>query len=65
MQQETLRGYTSRQKPADATKQQQEVGQSQIQLSHVTAMNRFPVEYKAVREHLRDPGSNNKASKYK
>ena len=65
VQQETLRSDIKRQQPAAATKQQQETGQSQIQLSHFSKMNRYPDEYKAVREHLRGPGSNNKVSKYK
>jgi len=51
--------------PLAATKQQQEVGQSQIQLSHVSAMNRYPDEYEAVREYLGGRDSKNKASKYK
>ena len=67
VQQETLCGDTSHQQPAAATttKQQQETGQSQIQLNHLSKMNRYPDEYKAVREHLRSPGSNNMTSKYK
>ena len=67
MQQETLCGDTSHQQPAavTTTKQQQETGQSQIQLNHLSKMNRYPDEYKAVREHLRSPGSNNMTSKYK
>lgn len=50
-----------------ATKQQQDAGQSQIQLSHATAMNRYPDEYQAVREHIRGLASPTKAGggKYK
>jgi len=48
-----------------ATKQEQQAGQSQIQLSHSTSMNRYPDEYEAVQEYLHDRDSNNKASKYK
>jgi len=59
-----MQADASRQQPA-ATKQQQEVGQSQIQLSHSTSMNRYPDEYKAVQEYLHGRDSNNKASKYK
>ena len=59
VQQETLCGDTSCQQPVAATKQQQETGRSQIQLSHFSKMNRYPDEYEAVREHLSGPGSNN------
>jgi len=58
---------TCQERPETNTKQQQqqEAGQSQIPLSNATAMNRYPDEYEAVREHLRGRDSNNKSSKYK
>ena len=63
VQQETLRSDIKRQQPAAATKQQKETGQSLIQLSHFSKMNRYSDEYEAVREHLRGPDSNNMTSK--
>ncbi|KAL7534145.1 hypothetical protein ACHAXR_005655 [Thalassiosira sp. AJA248-18] len=35
-----------------ATESEKKAGQSQIQLSHTTAMNRYPDEYSAVREYF-------------
>ena len=38
--------------PKPATDEEKEAGQSQIQLSHVSAMNRYPDEYSAVQQHF-------------
>jgi len=45
--------------PKPATDEEKEAGQSQIQLSHVSAMNRYPDEYSAVQQHFLEKKKHN------
>ena len=65
-QNRTIHGVITSQHQASVLKpDKHEVGQNQIQVSHATAKNRYPDEYRAARDYLRAHHSSSRESGYR